>query len=496
MSKTNVFIKFFKNSNNYINNQLEKNLNKLKLENIINFALSHKIVLTFVALALLFVSYLLIPTFYKQSEITRHLKNELLEKLNLQFKFSNDVSYNFFPRPHFKINESSIQSNNQEISNVKKLKIYISVENLFSINDLVIKDVILENANFNLNKKNYLFFFKLLNNIYLDNELKIKNSNVFFKNNLDEVLFINKINELKYFYDSKELKNIITSKNEIFNIPYEFTLFDDNHQKKFISKFRFDFLKLQIENELNYFDEKKIGTTDLIFNNSKSFISYELSKSLFKFKFYDKLEKPKFNYEGMFNLNPFYSNIKGYSEELKLSYLINSNAILSQLLKTEILNNKNIDFKLKINAENFHNNLNFENIELISKIQDGLIDIDNTIFNWKNIAKFKLSETLIFVKDGELVLDGRLYLKVKNYSEIYKYLLTPKFYRKKFEKIDLNFSYNIDQRSIKLSDVRIDNKFNQGMNKIMREIDLKENNLQNKIYIKNLLNEVIKSYSG
>ena len=152
------------------------------------------------------VSYLLIPTFYKQSEIVRQLNNELLEKLNLQFKFSNNVSYNFFPRPHFKIKEALIQNDNQEISNIKKLKIYISAENLFSINNLVIKDVILENANFNLNSKNYLFFFELLNNVYFDNELKIKNSNIFFNNNNNEVLFINKILELNYFYDSKQSK--------------------------------------------------------------------------------------------------------------------------------------------------------------------------------------------------------------------------------------------------------------------------------------------------
>ena len=114
----------------------------------------------------------------------------------------------------------------------------------------MIKEVILENANFNLNKKNYLFFFKLLNNTYLDNKLKIKNSNVFFKNNTDEVLFINKITELNYFYDSKELKNTITSKNEIFNILRVKLFMISN--KKFISKLKFDFLKFQIENELSY----------------------------------------------------------------------------------------------------------------------------------------------------------------------------------------------------------------------------------------------------
>ena len=167
------------------------------------------------------------------------------------------------------------------------MKIYISAENLFSINNLVIKDVILENANFNLNSKNYLFFFELLNNVYFDNELKIKNSNIFFNNNNNEVLFINKILELNYFYDSKQSKNIISSKNEIFNIPYEFKLFDDKKQKKFVSDFKFDFLKFRIENELNYSSKKKKGNSNLFLNNFKSYISYELSERLLKFEYFD-----------------------------------------------------------------------------------------------------------------------------------------------------------------------------------------------------------------
>ena len=143
------------------------------------------------------------------------------------------------------------------------MRIYISVENLFSLSSLSIKDIILENANFNLNNKNYLFFLKLLNNDYLDGKLKIKNSNIFFNNTKNEVLFINKIIEMNYFYDSKDFKNRISSKNEIFNIPYEFQLFDDKEQKKFISKLKFDFLKFQIENEVNYSGEEKKGEADL-----------------------------------------------------------------------------------------------------------------------------------------------------------------------------------------------------------------------------------------
>ena len=46
-------------------------------------------------------------------------------------------------------------------------------------------------------------------------------------------------------------------------------------------------------------------------------------------------------------------------------------------------------------------------------------------------------------------------------------------------------------KNIKIDDIAYNN-----VNKILKEIILKDNNLQNRIYIKNLLNQAIKSYAG
>ena len=49
-----------------------------------------------------------------------------------------------------------------------------------------------------------------------------------------------------------------------------------------------------------------------------------------------------------------------------------------------------------------------------SKIKEGLIDFDNTKFSWKNYAQFKILDSLIFVKDNELILDGKLDILIKD----------------------------------------------------------------------------------
>ena len=187
MSKSNFFVKSYNKFYKFINSLLENNLNKLNLNNLRNLTKNNIIIFTFVAFIILFISYLLLPTFYKQSEISAKLQNELNNKLKLNFKISDNINYNFFPRPHFKISKASILNGNYEISEIKNLKIYVSLENLFSLKSIEIKDVIVSDANFNLKKENYDFFIKILDNNFLERNLLIKNSNVFFKSNENDV---------------------------------------------------------------------------------------------------------------------------------------------------------------------------------------------------------------------------------------------------------------------------------------------------------------------
>ena len=83
MSKTNFFVKHLKNINNFINNLLEKNLNKLNSKNLSYLIKNNKIILTFVALVVILVSYLLLPTFYNKIEISNKSHPFFTGKQNL-----------------------------------------------------------------------------------------------------------------------------------------------------------------------------------------------------------------------------------------------------------------------------------------------------------------------------------------------------------------------------------------------------------------------------
>jgi len=166
MNSHNFFVKILKKIINFINSLLERNLNKLNAANIKKILINNKIFLTTFLVVILFLSYLSIPNIYNQNQISAQLKKDLAEKLNLEFNFEKKLDYKFLPRPHFITNETSLIFNENKVAEINKIKIYVSLENLFSLKNIKVKNVLIEGANFNLNKNNYSLFIKLLDNIF------------------------------------------------------------------------------------------------------------------------------------------------------------------------------------------------------------------------------------------------------------------------------------------------------------------------------------------
>ena len=319
MSKKNFFVKYLKNITSFINNLLEKNLNKLNLRNFSFLIKNNRVIITFVALFVVFITYLLLPNLYNQNDISKALKNKLQEKFDLNFKFSQKIKYNFLPRPHFTTTDSIIYKNQKEISKIGKLKIFVSLDNLFSFKNIGAKKLIFEKANFNLNAKNYNFFLDLLNTNLKDGDLIIKDSNIFFKNHENEVLFINKILKKRYYYEKKELKNIFYSENEIFNIPFEIETFLNEDKSKIFSEIDLNLIKLKIKNELNYKAKNITGKSEISFLKQKRIAEYNIEEEVFNFHLFDKIDDPNVTYIGNFNLKPFYASLKGELNKININ---------------------------------------------------------------------------------------------------------------------------------------------------------------------------------
>ena len=168
-------------------------------------------------------------------------------------------------------------------------------------------------------------------------------------------MFINHIESAKYAYDPKELKNILYSRNNIFNLPYSLEVSNNQDEKKLNSKINIGSLNFQLDNQFSYGEELRSGLSELNFLNSKSIMEYKVGKNNFEFKLFDKAQKSKFSYNGKLNFRPFHSYLTGSATTIDFTHLFSTNGFIKQLLKTEILNNKNIDFKLNIYANKIKN---------------------------------------------------------------------------------------------------------------------------------------------
>jgi len=496
MIKHNQFVKLLKKINLEINRLLIDNLNKLNYIQISKITKSNKFLLSFVASFFIVLSYLSIPNIYDKAEISKKLDYQLQKKLNIKFNLSENISYNFLPRPHFIYKNSSIIKNQSKISKIEKLKIFISLSNLFTLKNFEVQNVILEKSNFNLDYLTHDFFIKLLDNDFRHSKLIIKDSKVFYKNKDNEILFMNKILDMKYSYDDKNFTNKVVSKNEIFNLPYLIELNKNKVEQKIFSKLNLDFLKLKANNELDFSKKTKKGFINFTLDKNKFSATYNISENNFIFNLFDNLEKSKFNYRGELNFNPFFSNIYGTMEEINILYLLNSKNLFPQFLKTEILNNKKLNIDTNIFADEVENINDFNKIFLNLKINEGLIDIDNSKISWKKNVDFLFTDTLIYVEDGELILEGNFNLSIKDYNKIYKFLLTPKKNRNELKNIKANFVYNFDQKIININDIAIDNNINKNVNKTLEKLKFGKNKLQNRIYLKKMINKALTFYDG
>jgi hypothetical protein len=500
MSKHNFFAKFFKKTSIFINSLLKKKLNKL------NFLFEKDKFLTFLSfkrgfvflsvLIVLTFSYLSIPNFYDTSNLINNIKNQLYKDLNIDFSLSEEFSYNLFPKPNLTFQEIKFLNQDKKFASVDEMKIYISFSNLFASNDIRIKNINLNKVNFDLNKKNYNFFVKLLNSNFSNFNLEIENSKIFYRNIENEVLFINKIDQLKYYYDLKDNKNTFVANNEIFNIPYTVELKNHKDEKKILTKVNFDFLKLQVKNILSYKQIQKNGLIEFTYNKKKSEGTYQLNNNLFNFNYLNKSLGNDFKYEGIINFIPFFSKISGDIDIINLNKLFNPDTILVQLFKSELLNNKNLNINVIINAEQIIPFKDLNNLVFKFRIEDGLLDISETKFSWLDYVDFQIFDSLLYVRDNNLVLDSNISIDIHNSSEVYKFFQTPRNYRKKINKIKFNFVYNFDQEITNLNNIEIDNLVNPEVNKILDQFISKDTILQNRIYFKSLINEAIKSYAG
>ena len=148
--------KFVKNFESFIEKTIFKLRNKTnyffgKYTATINL---NKLIIGFIFSMFIYLFYLSIPNLYEKTWVQNTIENKLIEEYKIDFSVSADITYHILPSPHFLIKDAKIFTNNMgeknELSEIKKLKIFISKKYLFDKKKLKINKVAIHDANFSL----------------------------------------------------------------------------------------------------------------------------------------------------------------------------------------------------------------------------------------------------------------------------------------------------------------------------------------------------------
>ena len=454
---------------------------------------NNKVILTAGTLIILTLGYFLLPTIYDRNILKSQIQNQLLKKFGIEVQFKEKINYGLLPKPHFNSKNLIITQNQKEIAKVKNFKVFIDFDKFFSINKIKVRNIVFKKADFNINKDDILFFRNLLYLDKIEDKIIFKDSNIFFLNkNKSEMLFINKIKKKVFFYDENKSEVVMSSKNEVFNVPYKIIFKNNIKDKNFITKFNSQKIRLNIENNLSYNNENKVGILDMRFINKNTSVDYKIKKNFIEFSSVDK----KNNYKGQIDFKPFYLNASLNYNQLNSKNFINQNSVLFEIIKSQVLNNKNLNLDIDLNINKLTNINHLNNLTLKIGIQEGDIILSNSNLMWKNDLKISLKESFLNYYDDEVKLIGKINFDYSDINNFYKSFQINKKNRKDIEQIEIDFIYRLMSKKISFDNVKVNNVSNVNLEKFISKFNLSDTNLNNKIVLKNFINNFFNAYDG
>jgi len=486
------------------NNLIKKTIFKVRNKTNSNFQISNfnKYLTTFISLLFFYLFYLSIPALYDKIWVQNNIEKQLLKEFKIDFSISSDISYRILPAPHFLIKDSKIfkKDGNKKASlvDIKNLKVFIGQGNFFNKEKTILKHIKINNANFSISRKDFKLLKDSSKNKFSNKRIEINNSNVFFKNHLDEPITIIKITNASFFSDDESLLNLFNLNGETFNIPFSF-----NYKKKFNTLNNYEInivakmLKLNIFDTYN--DEKnnfKGRNNVSSFLNTRVNTNYKIEDGTLTFNSKNSIIKTtKVDYNGQLLTNPFNLNLNINIDNFKLFKILKSNSVLSEIMKTELLFNDKLSVHTSITTNSNLKNEIFHKSKINFNITKGKINFNKTKLVNKKIGSLKLDNSNLFFKEDVLILNTDIIFDINNSDELFSYLQTNKKFRKPIKNILVNLDYNFLTDEIEYNKFKIDNKkVNDESLRILQVFN--GNKLSNWNKNKRLLNALFKVYEG
>jgi hypothetical protein len=494
MSKKNLFNKKFNKSLLSITKRIESFFNffkenfsyKKKFPRNLN-AIDKRIFITIAVIFITVIGYFLSPSFYDKNKIKAELENQILDQYNLKVKIDASLKYGLFPKPHFYSKDTIINYKSNVVAKSNNTKIFISINNFFSLKNIKIKNLVFKKTDFKFNNLSYNFFINLLINNKSNHEINFIDSKLFYLDQNGDMIFYANLKRLNFLNKDNFLQRF-NSKLDIFNIPVDLEVENNTFEKNFVTKINSHPLRLNIRGKTNYDDKELDGKLDFTIINKNNKISYSLKNNSLKFNT-DENE-----FTGDINIKPFFlnSNLKFYQIDLKK--IFKGDSILVNLFKSEILNNKNLNGEINISTNTL------KDINFLSKIKfniildEGELILKNLETIFKDSVIINLSDTQLIIDNNKLKFAGYVSLDFIDINNFYAHYQINRNYRKNIKKIYFGFFLNLDDSFIEIDNLKVNGNTNKNLEKFLDEFNSRRDDIFNKIIVRNSIKNFLKNF--
>lgn len=444
-----------------------------------------KIFIGFTSIFIAIIVYFLIPSFYDKDKVRVQLENQILKQYDFKIILDENFRYGLLPAPHFFSKNTNIEIDSQIIANSKNTKFFISYKNFLFFNKIKVKDLIFTNTDFKIDHSSLKFFTNLFSNKISDQNINFVKSKFFYLDQNDDVIFLADIKKMNYLYSEKFL-NEIKSKFKIFNLPITLEAQHELLNKKIISKIDFNSLKLNINNHM-YFDENELnGQLDFNILKKNKKIDYIFRDKELIFNSDDK------KIIGAISIKPFFLSSNLNLRKIEVKKFLKNDSVITNLIKSEILNNKNLNGKISISADNLNDLKHVDAINFDIQFEEGLVLVNNLNFIFKNSVKVNLDEVNLIVEENKLKFFGDITLDFKDIEKFYSHFQVRTYYRKNIDKINSSFVFNLDDGTLEINELKISEINEKILKKYLNDFNSQKNNILNKVIFRNTIKDFFK----
>ena len=502
LKKTNIFLENIKNlfkiqsiKKKILDIYREFYINKFKINYLIFF------------ISLIFFYYLIylsFPGILHDKSDQNYFTNELKKQYNLEFSLTPEITYSILPKPHFQIKDviifNNINNYQKEIAQVKRLKIYLHQKNFFKKRKLEIKTVELFETNFFINKMDIDFIKNFFNNGFIDRPMIIKRANLFYEDMDKRTISFLNLKRINMEFNDKINNDVVTSKGEIFNLPFIITWKQDLDKREQISNLKFKKINLNIFNSTKFINKKKKNKLQIYLNRSRYIINYDINDKKINFESSNSfIGNNKFIFSGKIYLDPFNFNVTSSLDNLKLKKLLMNSLFLKEILSTDFLLNENFNGTMNLIVNNLENNPLFNNLNLNLNFKGQTLEFNNSIFLNEKIANLVVRKGILFEEKNNLLFKAQVDFIVNDINKLYNKFVVPKKNRNDLKKINFEVLVNMTNNQfkiLKITNENFKNKKFESVDDLIYEFNSGGIKISNWIEFKIFANKIISSYAG